>query len=66
MTVNVAKTKGVVVSKPSARSLAPVAPVFTCDGLLVQHVDTFRYLGLQLHSLGSVSHLIAPLKANAS
>ena len=41
MEINVAKTKVMVVSKPSVRSPSSVASVFTCNGLPVGHVDTF-------------------------
>ncbi len=43
----------------------PVAIVSTCNGLPVERVDTFRYLGLHFHASG-VSHLITPLKAKAA
>ena len=66
MEINVAKTKVMVVSKPSARQAPPVATVFTCNGLTVEHVDTFKYLGLHCHTSGGNSHLIAPLKAKAA
>ena len=42
MQVSVAKTKVMVVSKPSARSPTPAAAVFTCNGLPVGRVDTFK------------------------
>ena len=63
---SVAKTKVMVVSKPSVRVPPPVATVFTCNGLPVEHVDTFKYLGLHFHTSGGISHLIAPLKAKAA
>ena len=65
MEINVAKTKVMVVSKHSVRS-PPVATVFTCNGLPVEHVDTFKYLGLHFHISGGISHLIAPMKAKAA
>ena len=66
MEINVAKTKVMVVSKPSVRQPPPVATVFTCNGLTVEYVDTFKYLGLHFHKSGGISHLIAPLKAKAA
>ena len=38
----------------------------TCNGLPVEHVDTFKYLGLHFHTSGGIPHLIAPLKATAA
>ena len=61
-----AKTKVMVVSKPSVKSPPFVASVFTCNGLPVEHVDTFKYLGLHFHTSGAISHLIAPMKAKAA
>ena len=55
MEINVAKPKVMVVSKPSVRSPSFIASVFTCNGLLVGHVDTFKYLGLLFHKSGSIS-----------
>ena len=66
MEINVAKTKVMVVSKPSVRSPPPIAHVFTCNGLPVERVDTFRYLGLHFHTSGGISHLITPMKAKAA
>lgn len=40
MTINVATTKVMMVSKPSARLPAPVATVFICTGILVEHVES--------------------------
>jgi len=65
--ISVAKTKGMVVSKSLARSPTPAAIVFTCNGLPVERVDTFKYLGLHFHaSEGDISHIITPLKAKAA
>jgi len=66
MEISVAKTKVMVVSRSLARSPSPAAVVFTCNGLLVEHVDTFKYLGLHFHTSGDISHLITPLKAKAA
>ncbi len=55
-----------VVSKSSARSPTLAAVAFTCDGLPVGRVDTFKYLGLHFHASGDISHLITPLKAKAA
>jgi len=66
MEISVAKTKVMVVSKPSARSLAPNTAVFTCNGLQVGRVDTFIYLGLHYHASGGMFHVITPLKAKAA
>ena len=60
------QTKLMVVSKPAIRSPPPVATVFTSNGLPVEHVDTFKYLGLHFHTSGGISHLIALLKAKAA
>ncbi len=60
-----AKTKVMVVSRPLTRSPVLEATVFTCNGLLVEQVDTFKYLGLHFHS-GGICHLITPLKAKAA
>jgi len=64
--ISVAKTKGMVVSKSLARSPTPAAIVFTCNGLPVERVDTFKYLGLHFHASGDISHLITPFKAKAA
>lgn len=66
MEINVSKTKVMVVAKPAARAAPRMAAVFTCGGLPVQQVDTFKYLGLHFHESGSISHLITPLKAKAA
>ncbi len=66
MEISVTKTKVMVVSKPSARSPAPTTPIFTCNGLPVGRVDTFKYLGLHFHASGDISHIITPLKAKAA
>ena len=66
MPINVAKMKVMVVYKPSTRSPPPVATVFTYNGFLVEHVDTFKYLGLHFHTSGGMSHFIAPLMAKAA
>ena len=66
MEINVAKTKVMVVSKPSVRSPIPAAIVFTYNGLAAEHVDSFKYLGLHFHTSGSISHLIAPLTTKAA
>jgi hypothetical protein len=66
MEISVTKTKVMVVSKPSARSPAPPTPIFTCNGLPVGRVDTFKYLGLHFHASGDISHIITPLKAKAA
>jgi len=64
--ISVAKTKVMVVSRSLARSPGLGAAVFTCNGLLVEQVDTVNYLGLHFHSSGGISHLITPLKAKAA
>jgi len=61
----VAKTKVMVVPR-SLTGPSPEAVVFTCNGLLVEEVDTFKYMGLHFHSSGGISHLITPLKAKAA
>ena len=66
MEINVEKTKVMVVSKPSARSPAIMAPVFTCNGLPAGQVNNFKHLGLQFHASGDMFDLIAPLKAKAA
>jgi len=66
MEISVAETKVMVVSKSLARSPTPAAIVFTCNGLPVERVDTFEYLGLHFHASGDISHLITPLKAKAA
>ena len=66
MEISVAKTKVMVVSRSLARLPSLEAAVFTCNGLLVEQVDTFKYLGLHFHSSGGISHLITPLKAKAA
>ncbi|DBA79817.1 TPA: hypothetical protein ACH3X1_008477 [Trebouxia sp. C0004] len=66
MEMSVAKTKVMVVSKSLTRSPSPEAVVFTCNGLVVERVDTFKYLGLHFHTSGGISHLITPLKAKAA
>ncbi len=53
-----AKTKVMVVSRSLTRSPVLEATVFTCNGLLVEKVDTFKYLGLHFHS-GGICHLKA-------
>ena len=66
MEISAAKTKVMVVSRSLTRSHGPEAVVFTCNGLVVEQVDTFKYLGLHFHSSGGISHLITPLKAKAA
>jgi len=66
MEISVAKTKVMVVSKSSAGSPTLAAVAFTCNGLPVRRVDTFKYLGLHFHASGDISHLITPLKAKAA
>ena len=66
MEISVAKTKVMVMSRSLTRSPVLEAAVFTCNGLLVEQVDTFKYLGLHFHSSGGISHLITPLKAKAA
>ncbi len=61
-----AKTKVMVVSKSLPRSPSLAAAVFTCNGLLMEHVDTFNYLGLHVHTSGGIPHLITNLKAKAA
>ncbi len=62
MESSVAKTEVMVVSKPSTRSPTPKAAVVTCNGLPVERVNTFKYMGLHFHASGDVSRLITPLK----
>ena len=57
MEISVAKTKVMVVSRSQARLPGLEAAVFTCNGLLVEQVDTLKYLGLHFHSSGGISHL---------
>ena len=60
MEVNVSKTKVMIVSA------APPDPItFTCNGHIIEEVDSFRYLGLHFHASGNISHTIQPLKAKA-
>ena len=40
---------------------APAA-VFTCNGLPVAQVDSFKYLGLHFHRSRDIVHLIQPVK----
>ena len=54
--ISVTKTKVMVVSKPSARSPAPTTPIFTCNGLQVGRVDTFKYLRLHFHASGDIPY----------
>ena len=54
--ISVAKTKVMVVSRSLTRSPGLGAADFTCNGLLVEQVD----------SSGGISHLITPLKAKAA
>ena len=63
---SVAKIKVMVVSRCLTRSPGPEAVVFTCNGLVVEQVDTFKHLGLHFHSSRGVSHLVTPLKAKAA
>ena len=66
MEISVAKTKVMVTSRSLARLPSLEAAVFTCTGLLVEQVDTFKYVGIHFHSSRGVSHLITPLKAKAA
>ncbi len=66
MDISVTKTKVMAVSRSLARSPGLEAAVFTCNGLLVEQVDTFKYLGLHFHSSGGISHFVTPLKAKAA
>ena len=65
MEINAAKTKVMVVSKPSIKSSSPVATVFTCNGLPVEQVDTFKYLCPHSH-LAVFPISLLPLKAKAA
>ena len=40
--------------------------VFTCNGLPLVQVDTFKYLGLHFHKSGDIVHLIQPIKHKAA
>ena len=70
MEISVAKTKVMVVSRSLTRSPGAEAVLFTCNGLVVEQVDTFKYLALHFHSSGPYPqknpHLITPLKAKAA
>ncbi len=69
MEISVAKTKVMVVSRSLTGSPSLEAAVFTCNGLLVEQVDTFKYSGLHFHSSmisGGIAHLITPLKVRAA
>ena len=46
MEINVAKRKVMVVSKPSVWFPPPAAIVFTCNGLAVERLDSFKHWGL--------------------
>ena len=48
----------------SSRTLPSVT--FTCNGQLIEEVQSFKHLGLQFHASGNISHLIRPLKAKAA
>ena len=61
MQVGVIKTKFMVVSLGPSSSAA-----FTCNGQLIEEVQSFKYLGLNFHASGNISHLIKPLKAKAT
>ena len=54
-----------VVSKPSVRSPPPAVIVLVCNGQAVEHVDSFKYLGLHFHTPGGILNLIACLEAKA-
>ena len=66
MEINVPKTKMMVVCKPSLNSPPSAGIVFICNGLAVEHVDSVKHLILHFHTSGSISYLIAPLKAKAT
>ena len=66
MEISVAKSKVMVVCRSLTRSPSLEAAVFTCNGLLVEQVDTFKHLGLYFHSSGGISHLMTLLKAKAA
>ncbi|DBA74355.1 TPA: hypothetical protein ACH3X1_011128 [Trebouxia sp. C0004] len=66
MEISVAKTKVTVVSKSLTRSPSPEGVVFTCNGLMLEQVDTLKYLGLHFDTSGGISHVITPLKAKAA
>ena len=61
MEISVAKTK--VMS-----FFAEGAPItaFTCNGLPVEQVDSFKYLGLHFHKSGDIVHPIEPIKHKAA
>ena len=61
MEISVVKTK--VMS-----FFAEGAPItaFTCNGLPVEQVDSFRYLGLHLHKSGDIVDLMEPIKHKAA
>ena len=56
------------VPKTKVRSFfAEGAPItaFACNGLPVEQVNSFKYLGLQFHKSGDIVHLIEPIKHKA-
>ncbi len=56
MVINVSKTKVVVFEKHRS-----VAPEFTYRGTTIERVQSFRYLGLELHSTRSMAVAITKL-----
>ncbi len=55
MEISVARTNVMVVSRSLTGSPSPEAAVFTCNGLLVEQVSTFNYLGPHFHLSGPTS-----------
>ena len=66
METSVAKTRVMVVFRSLARSPSLAAVIFTCNSLLVEHVNTFKHVSLHFHTSGGIPHLITPLKAKAA
>jgi hypothetical protein len=58
LVINVSKTKVVVFEKHRS-----VAPEFTYKGTTIERVQSFRYLGLELHSTKGMAVAIAKLTA---
>ena len=61
MEISVAKTQVMVVL-----IAASPAVTFACNGRVVEQISTFRYLGMQFGTSGTIFHLISPLRAKVA
>lgn len=64
LTVNIKKTKVVVFSPPRKHTKATAEAQFVYKGETLKTVDSFRYLGVELHATHPMGHAAGPLAAS--